>query len=122
MVYLWMALGVFIFPLFLLIIALGSTDSLVRADLICVTIVRTILPYIAMWLTLIVVYLVKIVPAVGTLLMQLGVQITLPTMPEFGWVGVVAIQVVNVYMALVAMRIIGVYYLHFHRRFALVIE
>jgi hypothetical protein len=66
---------------------------------------------------------VKVLPLAGKLLVQAGLNINLPTLPQFGGLtGNVLFNICDLYLGIVAMRLIGLYYLHFKKRFTLIME
>ncbi|MBN2560041.1 MAG: hypothetical protein JXQ75_03830 [Phycisphaerae bacterium] len=118
----WILAGLFFVPMSLVLFALDAMGMLARLDLIFLTIIRTFLPYLSIWLMFILVGLASFIPLAGYILMNLGIQATLPEIPEVGLIGTLLFEVLDVYVTLVAMRIIGLYYLHFKKRFAIVME
>jgi len=119
---LWFAAGLFILPISLLLFAFDAPGAIFRVDLIATTVFRTLLPYLAMWLILLVVGLVY------------GLIFMAPALIEFASPGSGAkfvdtnigisflLRMLGTYLSLVAMRAIGLYYLHFKKRFAFKLE
>lgn len=95
-------LGMFIWPLLVLCVALGGFATVSRVDLMVVTIVKTFPVYL---LTVAIVF---------------GTSFILP-MIEFapgGLLGTALIVGIELYLEIVALRAIGLYYHHFKDRFA----
>jgi hypothetical protein len=114
--------GIFFLPVFVVLFAFSATNMLIRIDLIFTTVFRTFLPYLSLWLMLSLVEFVKFYPLVTILVNRSGLNISLPALPEFGLIGNVFFNILDLYLGIIAMRLIGLYYLHFKRRFALVME
>jgi hypothetical protein len=119
---LWLAGGIFVWPVFVLLFAFNAPKMIFRIDLIFTTILRTFLPYLCLWLMLLVVGFGSVGSMAGPLLMQVGLDISLPTAPGLGLAGEGLFRMVDVYLTIAAMRLIGLYYLHFKKRFTLVFE
>ncbi len=64
----------------------------------------------------------KMLPLAGFLITMAGLNVALPSMPDFGLVGTIGGSVIGLYVNIVSMRLIGLYYLHFKQRFTLVME
>ncbi|QDT42521.1 hypothetical protein Pan241w_26050 [Gimesia alba] len=96
--------GLFFWPILALCVAVGGFETVFRIDLMIVTIFKTIAAYFftagAMFLTAAVYYF------------------TVYTAPELGIVGLIFMLPVIMYMEIVALRMIGLYYHHFKKRFA----
>lgn len=118
----WWFVGLFLLPMSVLLFALGVPGVIFRIDLIIVTIFRTFLPYLAIWLMLFLVGILYLIAASASILGTIGISAYLPDIPNLGWFSPFIIQIINVYLMVVAMRIIGLYYLHFKNRFAIVME
>lgn len=114
--------GAFLWPMFVMLFAFNAINMVVRVDLIFTTIFRTILAYLSLWLMLLLVGVTSILPIVAYFLYQAGLNIPLPDIPDFGLIGEIVGTIIDVYLAIVSMRLIGLYYLHFKRRFTLVME
>jgi len=118
----WFAAGVFVLPISLLLFAFDAPGAIFRLDLIVATIFRTLFPYLAMWLILLVVAAVY------------GLTFLAPGLLEFKSPGSggkliethiglgFLLRMLGTFLALVAMRVIGLYYLHFKKRFAFDLE
>lgn len=118
----WFVAGVFILPISLLLFAFDAPGAIFRLDLIITTVFRTLLPYLAMWLILL---------AVATFY---GLTFLAPDLIEFKrpgsggklietHIGVgFLLRMLGTFLALIAMRVIGLYYLHFKKRFAFDLE
>ncbi len=105
--------GVFLWPITILVLALGNVVDTFRLDLLVRTVIRSFLPYLAVCLL--------VAAAIG---LQWSVVVVLA-----GGLGLGTIQIgpmaatvlglgVTAYSWIVVMRIIGLYYRHFKRRFA----
>jgi len=124
---LWFLGGIFLAPISFLLFALESASAIFRIDLILTTIARTILPYLAIWLMLAIVMIAMIVVGAGGGFL---IELLFPggflakSIADFvaSTVAGIAISLFGIYLMLVAMRIIGLYYLHFKKRFAFELE
>lgn len=97
--------GVFIWPMFVLCVAIGGVSALARIDLIILTIIKTLPVYLFMAVTI---TSFSIGAAyLGELAAQRG-----------NTVGIVAVIAGSAYLEIVAMRLIGLYYHHYKHRFA----
>ncbi|MEK7324168.1 MAG: hypothetical protein AAB217_02790 [Chloroflexota bacterium] len=119
---LWLAAGVFMWPLLVILFTYGATSKLYRVDLLIQAIFRTAGVYFALWLMLLLVGACFLLPIMGPILERYGVQHSLPSVDSWGVWGAVAIRALGVYLMLVAMRQIGLYYLHFKNRFTFLFE
>lgn len=122
----WLAAGIFLLPITLLLFAFDAPGMIFRLDLIASTIFRTILPYLAIWILLSLV-------GFGLLMTVAGSSIVDSFMPKFllnaslkqATIGMslnVVLNIAGTYLTIVAMRVIGLYYLHFKKRFTIVME
>jgi hypothetical protein len=118
----WAVAGLFLLPVCLLLFAFNAPGMLMRPDLIFLTIVRTILPYLGMWLMLLLAAFGYAVSISATILAEIGLGPLAFDVSGANWLVQGIISVVQVYLAIAAMRIIGLYYLHFKRRFAIRME
>ncbi len=117
------AAAVFFWPVFLMLFSFNALDMIIRVDLIFTTVYRTLLPYISLWLMLLLVGFIKFLPILPILVARAGLNIPLPALPQFGGlIGEGVFSLVDLYLSLVSMRLIGLYYLHFKKRFTLVME
>ncbi|MFH1419759.1 MAG: hypothetical protein ABII12_15915 [Planctomycetota bacterium] len=116
------AAGVFLWPVFVMLFAFNALAMIIRVDLIFTTIFRTFLPYLSLWLMLVLVSVLTMLPLVGLIITMSGLNIAMPNLPDFGRFGMVGEGVIGLYVNIVSMRLIGLYYLHFKRRFTLVME
>jgi len=103
--------AMFLWPMVLLVTAIGGILSVIRVDLICITIVRTFPAYLAVCL------LFAGTWALETRADELASQITGGGMQGFLVTGAVA-GLLQAYFSIVSMRIVGLYYHHFKKRFA----
>jgi hypothetical protein len=118
-----MAVGIFLWPVFVMLFAFNALDMIYRADLIFTTVIRTFLPYLALWVMLLLVGFVKFLPLAALLVAQTGLSITVPQVPQLGGLaGKVSFNIIDLYLGVVSMRLIGLYYLHFKKRFTLIME
>jgi hypothetical protein len=109
--------GGFLWPMLVLMVAVGSLGSLVRVDLIARTIARSLPAYL---LTVAAVYV--------SLALQVGFAALLGAVtkttgnplqaPAIEWLLPPVLQLAEVYFTILAMRAIGFYYHHFKHRFA----
>lgn len=118
----WLALGVFLWPVVLMLISFGALRSLFRVDLIFVTVFRTLGPYLAIWLLLLLAGVTWLLPMVAAVAESAELDIYIPTLSGEGLLYSLGMNVLDVYLTIVSMRLIGLYYLHFKRRFALELE
>jgi hypothetical protein len=117
------AAGTFFWPMLVALFAFEAFDMLVRIDRILATIFRTFLPYVCLWAMLLLVGFTSVVPLAIRLAAAGGFNIALPNlMTAAGSLGALAGMLIDLYLSLVAMRLIGLYYLHYKKRFALVME
>lgn len=115
--------GVFVWPIFLMLFAFDAPGKIFRLDLIATTIFRTFIPYLCLWLMLMLASFGTILALAGIMLKSAGVGVTMPQLPAIpGFAGELVFSVVSLYFSLVSMRLIGLYYLHFKKRFTLVME
>lgn len=117
-----MAIGVFFWPIIVIMFALGFVQTLARLDLIVTTILRSILPYLATWLMLGVVLILFVATTMGSVIASFGVNLAIPDLMSAGIVARIFLEVVQTYLFLVAMRLIGLFYLHFKDRFTVSME
>ena len=118
----WLAVGAFLLPISLLLFAFDTPGLLLRPDLIALLVFRTFLPYLSIWLVLSLVAALFVFtilgpeffggnkPIMGSGSFASGLGLTL------------FITLLRTYLLLVAMRIIGLYYLHFKKRFPFAME
>lgn len=118
----WVAGGLFLWPIILMLFSFNALDMIYRVDLIFATIFRTIVPYLSLWFMLLLVGAISTLPTWGSLLSRVGLNITLPLPSGDSLEGMILFRILDVYFSIVTMRLIGLYYLHFKRRFAIVME
>jgi len=121
----WVAAGIFLFPISLMLFAFEAPSVMFRPDLICTTIARTILPYLAIWILLLVVAALRTGLEFGNLVIThvpslAGLEFVVDLSDMI--VGAIILKFVAVYLWLIAMRLIGLYYLHFKKRFTFKME
>lgn len=103
-------LGLFMWPMFLLVAALGGISALVRIDLMVRTIVMTFPAYICTVLLICAAYGLEMAAA-----SLIGAKVTSLSNMIIAGIGMTA---VSIYIEIIAMRVIGLYYHHFKGRFA----
>ena len=103
--------AMFLWPMVLLVTAIGGIFSVVRVDLIFMTIARTFLPYLAVCL------LFAGAWALEGFADELAALITGGGLQNF-WITTVVTALLQAYFSIVSMRIVGLYYHHFKSRFA----
>ncbi len=110
-------IGVFLWPVTILTVAVGDSLRALRPDLIVATVARTLLPYLAVWAMLAValglLFLPKLVGAFGRPGGVPGGGALAGT-----WVTSVIACVFSGFLLIIIMRILGLYYRHFKDRFA----
>jgi hypothetical protein len=109
-----LAAGHFLWPIVVLVVAVGSIAGFVRVDLIVRTIARSLPAYL---LTVLAVYVSIGLTAGATLLVQAASARNVPGLPPV-FVLVPLLKIVELYFTVIAMRAIGFYYHHFKHRFA----
>jgi hypothetical protein len=118
----WLAVGLFLLPVVLMLFSFNAIGMVFRLDLIFATILRTFLPYMALCAMLFVVAFLGTIVSYGPLLVLIG----LPSAGFLSFKASMALRIVcdvgDLYMTIVAMRMIGLYYLHFKSRFAIQME
>ncbi len=126
MILAWAVGGIFLLPMSLLMFAFDALGMMFRLDLIFTTIFRSIGPYLAIWLLLLIVGVGQVATTVGAEFLDkvfpsamLSTSLT-PVLATIG--GQLALIALGVYFNIVSMRIIGLYYLHFKKRFTIVME
>ncbi len=115
-------LGVFFWPMIILMFAFGAQETLVRVDLIIGTLLRTLLPYLATWLLLLLVGCMVMATYLAELLARFGLDVAFFDFSGAGLAVKVTVTIVETYLTIVAMRFIGLYYLHFKHRFTFKME
>lgn len=119
---LWLGAGIFVWPIFVILFAFDTHNMLWRVDLIITTIFRTLLPYMGLWLMLLVVGFSSVLPVLAPILDDLSITVPLPSVKDWGLAGTLIVRALDVYVMIVVMRQIGLYYLHFKKRFTLIFE
>jgi len=115
--------GMFLWPIFLMLFAFNAPAQILRLDLIFTTIIRTFLPYLSLWLMLLVASSASILGLMGLLVLKMGMSLNLPQVPQLpGIAGDLLYNAIDFYLSIVSMRLIGLYYLHFKKRFTFVME
>ena len=117
-----LVLGVFFWPMIMLMFAFGSLETLGRVDLIIGTLLRTLLPYLATWLMLLLVGCMVMATYLVELLARFGLDVAFFDFSGTGLAVKVTVTIVETYLTIVAMRFIGLYYLHFKHRFTFKME
>ena len=114
------ALGAFLWPISILAVSMGGLTALARIDVLIGSVLRTIVPYLAVWVLLLAVV------ALGSVV-YMFLHGTLPgSLAKFAPKSKVAATVLVAgvvgYVTIVVMRIIGLYYRHFKRYFIWAME
>lgn len=119
----WTLIGIFLWPMFMLLFALGVWRMIFRPDLILMTVAQSFPAYAAVWGALLISSSLMVGQMVEDVFLQFGVDpfAYLPDMFQSFWGGM-GLEVIYVYLTIVSMRIIGLYYLHFKRKFAFKLE
>ncbi|HPF37011.1 MAG TPA: hypothetical protein P5081_12870 [Phycisphaerae bacterium] len=122
----WFIGGVFLLPMSMMLFAFRSASTIFRLDLVLVTIAKTILPYLAIWGMLLLVSVLIVLAQGGATVLSTLIGVSLVSMSAGGFLSGLAMRIVlswiSVYFTIVAMRTIGLYYLHFKRRFVFIME
>ncbi len=104
-------IGVFFWPITVLVIALGGISCFARPGQILLTIARTFVPYLVTCLVL--------TAAFGfTAALQFSLDSAAVKLGANKWAIATILWIANVYCLVVAMQCIGLYYHHFKKRFA----
>lgn len=91
--------------------------------MIVLTLIRTIVPYLVIWLGLMLAFALRSFFLIGDVLSRLGFATPSLDVDITTRLGIaLAMDIVSVYFTCVSMRLIGLYYLHFKRRFAFQLE
>lgn len=119
----WLAAGIFAWPFFMMLFAFNALGSIFRIDLMVTTVFKTFLPYCALWLMLLLVGFGSLFPIIGVGLFAAGFDIDLPELSLGATLlANMAEDSIGLYLTIVAMRQIGLYYLHFKSRFTFLFE
>jgi hypothetical protein len=109
-------IGIFLWPIVILAVALGGMTSVYRIDLILATVFRTFLPYLATFLLVAAAFVAQVAVnaaiasgGTGTMTARLSANKLVLMLLGLG---------ATAYFSIATMRIIGVYYRHFKHRFA----
>lgn len=121
---LWTGAGIFLWPILMLLASLEILSSIFAIHRIFETIAKTILPYLAIWLMLLVALMMMVVSLFGaSVLANLGLNTGGFGASFFGVVGGrIAGEVISTYLMLVTMRLVGLYYLHCKHKFTFKLE
>ena len=119
---LWLAGGIFVWPMFVMLFAFEEWKQAYRVDLIITTIARAFLPYLSLWLILLVVGATSMLPIMFPFLDNAGIDLGLGFLVGEGLIGMIVFEALNVCLTVIAMRQIGLYYLHFKNRFTFCFE
>lgn len=117
----WLAIavGIFIWPMVILCIALGGLSTVLRIDLMCISILRTLPVYV---LTVLIVLVAEVGGYVlrGTIYSAIAPLTTTGGLAPLGdrMIAACSSNAVYVYVTIVMLRAIGLYYHHFKHRFA----
>lgn len=118
----WLAAGLFMWPLLVILFTFGATSKLYRVDLLIQAVFQTSRAYLALWGMLLIIAACYVVPLLGPILNEMGFTNSMPSIDMFGIWGSVGYELLVVYLMLVAMRQIGLYYLHFKNRIAFLFD
>lgn len=118
------ALGVFMLPMFILLASLSAWQALFHPQKMFLTIAKTLLPYLAIWIALGVAFFLLIMSSVAeTQLTKIGLAASGLGSKLLGVMGAQIVGIcLYVYLMVVGMRFIGMYYRHFKHRFAFTLE
>jgi hypothetical protein len=106
-----LTIGVCLWPITVLVLAIGGLTCFLRPDRIFLTVLRTFVPYLVTCAVL--------AFAIGiTWALQRALVSAAATMGGNGWAVATLLWIVGVYCLVVAMQCIGLYYYHFKNRFA----
>jgi hypothetical protein len=118
----WLVAGIFLLPVILLLFSFNALTMVFRLDLIATTILRTFLPYLGLWAMLMVAGIVGVFVTHAPWLALVGIQGSGAFSIKSNIALRVFADVTDVYFTVAAMRMIGLYYLHFKHRFTIVME
>lgn len=113
---LWAAFGIFAWPILVMLFAFDSWSLSFRVDLIITTIAKTFLPYLALWASLLIVGFVTVLPLILAFVGSMITDADLTWLENYDVAFRYGRAVFAVYVTIVAMRQIGLYYLHFSRK------
>lgn len=118
------AVGLFLWPMIMLLLSLAGHGELLRVDLVALTIFRTFPAYLVIVIMLAAVTAINWAVAILTILIEASIlQVTLPKMLTSPNIAFQAVRhILALYFSIVAMRLIGLYYLHFKHKFAFEFE
>ncbi|GJM24386.1 MAG: hypothetical protein DHS20C16_08010 [Phycisphaerae bacterium] len=106
-----LGIGVFFWPITMLVIALGGVSCFARPDQVLLTVFRTFVPYLVTCSVLAI--------AIGmTWVLEFAMESATAALGGNQWAVATILWIVNVYCFIVAMQCIGLYYHHFKDRFA----
>lgn len=109
-------IGIFLWPIMILVVALGGMASVYRIDLILATVFRTFLPYLATCFLVAAAFAAQV--AVNAAIMSGGIN-TMTAMLSANKLILMLLGLgATAYFSIATMRIIGLYYRHFKHRFA----
>jgi predicted Zn finger-like uncharacterized protein len=109
-------LGLFLWPIVILAVALGGLTTVYRVDLILATVFRTLLPYLATFLLVVAASVAQVV--VNVAIASGGASNTTTLLSANKVVLMLLGLGATAYFNLATMRIVGLYYRHFKHRFA----
>ncbi|MEK6642329.1 MAG: hypothetical protein AABZ08_00345 [Planctomycetota bacterium] len=122
-VLIWLAAGIFAWPFFVMLFAFDALAAIYRIDMMITTVFRTFLPYCALWLMLLVVGFGSLFSIIGVALFAAGFDIDLPELSlGASMLANMSEDAIGLFLTIVAMRQIGLYYLHFKNRFTFLFE
>ena len=118
----WMGGGFFLWPIFVLLFSFSAIGMIFRIDLIFTTIFRTFVPYISIWLMILLVGFLWTLPLTAMVIAVVGLDMEIPELGGTGLAFSAFYNVLDVVLTIITMRLIGLYYLHFKSRFTLEFE
>lgn len=117
-------IGVFFWPMMMLLFSVGAIQEAVRVDRMIATVLRAPLPYLIIWVMLLAGLTVIILSSsdAAALLDFSGVPKTYFFLSGGGFAMDLGLRLFELYLWLVTMRVIGLYYHHYKQKFAFVLE
>jgi predicted Zn finger-like uncharacterized protein len=109
-------IGVFLWPIMILVVTLGGLSSVYRIDLILATVFRTFLPYLATCILVAAAFAAQV--AVNAAIASGGVSKMTALLSANKLILMLLGLGATAYFSVATMRIIGLYYRHFKHRFA----
>ena len=110
--------GLFLLPMFILVVAVGSVGALVRMDLIVTTVIRSLPAYV---ITVLAVYACRALDLTAWVLIAMGESSVRAGTSDVTVISVLLLAgliAAQLYLTIIAMRAIGLYYHSFKHQFA----